>query len=68
MKAFIVRPFGEKNGINFNDVPAWQRRGVGLWWESYDRAGAQRRRIHVERELPIKDDFRALLVSAGGVG
>src|SRR5947208_6957524 len=22
-----------QNGINFNDLPLWQRRGVGLYWE-----------------------------------
>ncbi|GAA3936756.1 tRNA(His) guanylyltransferase Thg1 family protein [Actinomadura viridis] len=58
-------------GINFNDLPAWQRRGVGLWWETYDKAGhdprsgaqvtATRRRVHVERELPMKDAYRALV-------
>jgi len=28
-----------KYGINFNDVPAWQKRGVGLYWETYDKPG-----------------------------
>ncbi|MGH3389264.1 MAG: tRNA(His) guanylyltransferase Thg1 family protein, partial [Actinomadura sp.] len=55
-------------GINFNELPAWQRRGVGLWWETYGKTGydpvrgtavtATRRRVHVERELPMKDDYR----------
>ena len=26
-----------QNGINFNDIPLWQRRGSGLYWEEYDR-------------------------------
>ncbi|GAA2095236.1 tRNA(His) guanylyltransferase Thg1 family protein [Actinomadura alba] len=57
--------------INFNELPAWQRRGVGLWWETYDKTGhdpirgvdvtAARRRVHVERELPMKDDYRDLV-------
>lgn len=60
-----------ERGINFNDVPAWQRRGIGIWWESTLRDGYNprtettvpvlRRRLHIERELPIKDEFRQLV-------
>ncbi|WP_410647714.1 hypothetical protein [Amycolatopsis sp. cmx-4-54] len=45
--------------------------GVGLYWESYERTGfdpvrevevsATRRRVRVERELPMKDEYRAFL-------
>ncbi|GAA1900402.1 tRNA(His) guanylyltransferase Thg1 family protein [Actinomadura bangladeshensis] len=55
-------------GINFNDVPAWQRRGVGLWWETYEKSGhdpirgievaTTRRRVHVDRDLPMKRAYR----------
>ncbi|MBE1533043.1 tRNA(His) guanylyltransferase Thg1 family protein [Actinomadura algeriensis] len=58
-------------GINYNDVPAWQRRGVGLWWETFEKAGhdpvadvpvtATRRRVHVERELPMRDAYRTFI-------
>lgn len=58
-------------GVNFNDVPTWQRRGVGLWWETFERPGhdpvrgvdvtATRRRVHVEKDLPMKDDYRTLV-------
>lgn len=57
-----------RHGINFNDVPAWQRRGIGLWWETYQRPGydpvrqievtTTRRRINIDRELPMKDTYR----------
>jgi tRNA(His) 5'-end guanylyltransferase len=60
-----------QHGINFNDVPAWQRRGVGIYWESYDKEGynpklnqkvtARRRRIKVDRELPVKEEYGRLL-------
>ena len=60
-----------RHGINFNDLPAWQRRGIGMWWEVYDHPGydpvrrtevtAARRRIAVERELPVKDAYRSLI-------
>ena len=61
-----------EQGINFNEVPAWQRRGIGLWLEDFERPGhdpitgegvsATRRRVRVERELPMKDDYRAFLI------
>jgi tRNA(His) guanylyltransferase len=60
-----------RHGINFNDLPLWQRRGVGLYWEEYDRpaenplTGAQvvarRRRVRRDLELPMKDDYSAFL-------
>ena len=28
-----------QNGINFNELSAWQRRGTGLYWEKYDKPG-----------------------------
>lgn len=58
-------------GINFNDTPAWQRRGIGLRWENYQRPGhdpvrqvevtATRRRITIDRDLPVKDAYRELI-------
>jgi tRNA(His) guanylyltransferase len=60
-----------QHGINFNDVPAWQRRGIGLHWQTYQRPGydpvrrtevtAIRRRIAVDRDLPMKDAYRDLI-------
>jgi tRNA(His) guanylyltransferase len=60
-----------KHGINFNDLPLWQRRGVGLYWEDYDRPAenpvtgekvlAQRRRIRRDLELPMKDEYSSFL-------
>jgi len=54
-------------GTNFNDVPLWQRRGTGLYWESYQREGLNpkrnekvivtRRRIKVDGELPMGPQY-----------
>ena len=54
-------------GINFNELPNWQKRGVGLSWEEYDKVGenpltgeasiARRRRIRKEFDLPMKDAY-----------
>jgi len=64
-----------QNGINFNDVPNWQKRGVGLYWEEYDKPArnpltgsevfARRRRLKKDYELPMKEqygDFVRILV------
>jgi len=60
-----------QNGINFNEVPNWQKRGIGLIWEEYEKEGinpltgqtvtAQRRRIRIEYELPMKEGYRDLI-------
>ena len=72
-------PVSEKNellfqyGINFNDLPSWQKRGVGLYWEEFDKPSvnpvtnedvtARRRRIRIEFDLPMKDDYGQLVRS-----
>jgi tRNA(His) guanylyltransferase len=60
-----------EHGINFNDLPGWQRRGTGMYWEEYEKIGynpkeqievkATRRRIKIDRELPMKDEYRTLI-------
>lgn len=56
-----------QHGINFNDLPSWQKRGMGLYWEEYQKEGynpvkdetvlTTRRRIKRELHLPMKDDY-----------
>ena len=71
-------PVAEKNellfqhGFNFNDAPNWQKRGVGLYWELYDKPAvnpltgeeiiARRRRIKVDYELPMKDQYAGFIL------
>lgn len=60
------------HGINFNDQPNWQKRGVGLYWEMYQKEGhnpitgkavlAERRRIKQDLDLPMKDAYAQLLL------
>jgi tRNA(His) 5'-end guanylyltransferase len=60
-----------QHGINFNDTPLLQRRGLGLYWEEYEKVGfdpirkeevkALRRRVKVNRELPMKDEYSQFL-------
>ncbi len=54
-------------GINFNDLPKWQKRGVGMSWEEYEKPAlnpmtnqeitARRRRIRTDYDLPMKDGY-----------
>lgn len=65
-----------QSGVNFNEVPAWQRRGVGAYWESFEKEGfnpktgqtttAVRRRLTVDEELPMKAAFAEFLQSRFG--
>ena len=62
-----------QNGINFNDVPAWQKRGTGFYWETFEKEGfnpklgqtvtAVRRRIKVDRDLPLGDDYSRFIAA-----
>ncbi|WP_245602663.1 tRNA(His) guanylyltransferase Thg1 family protein [Gloeothece verrucosa] len=57
----------QEAGLNFNDLPNWQKRGLGLYWEFYQKEGVNpltgekvlvtRKRIFVDMELPMKDDY-----------
>lgn len=60
-----------EQGINFNDVPSWQKRGIGLYWENFDKPSsnpvtgeqvvARRRRIKRDFDLPMKDEYSRFL-------
>lgn len=57
----------QEGGINFNDLPKWQKRGTGLYGELYQKEGlnpitgervfATRNRIKVDLELPMKEEY-----------
>jgi len=65
-----------QHGINFNETPLWQRRGDGIFWEEYEKEGldprdfsptvTRRRRICINRELPMKDEYRHFLQGVMG--
>jgi tRNA(His) guanylyltransferase len=54
-------------GINFNDLPNWQKRGTGLIWSLYDKEGVNpitnertvtnRRMIEKVYNLPLSNDY-----------
>ena len=68
---------GQKNeilferGINYNDLPLWQKRGIGMYFRDEHRQGFNpitqeitscvRRALHVEMELPIGQEYSQLI-------
>lgn len=62
-----------ERGINFNELPLWQRRGIGLRWESFEVQGENpltgekvptlRRRLIEDSELPMKEAYGSYLTS-----
>jgi len=60
-----------QHGINFNDIPSWQRRGISMHWEDYSKPGndprtgaettAIRRRLKIDDQLPVKDEYHAMV-------
>ncbi|PTX94780.1 guanylyltransferase [Verrucomicrobia bacterium LW23] len=58
-------------GINFAELPLWQRRGIGLYWRDFLKEGynpkkdravtSVRRRIYTDLELPMKGEYEEFL-------
>ena len=61
-----------KRNINFNRLPAWQKRGIGLYWEDYEKQGfnprsgattkAIRRQLKMEMDLPMKEAYETFIL------
>ena len=72
-KAFVGLSVAEKHellfqhGINFNDLPNWQKRGIGFYRELYEKPAinhktgesivAERHRIKTELNLPVNEAY-----------
>ncbi len=60
-----------QHGINFNDLPNWQKRGSGLYWQLFEKEGynpitnehvtTTRRRLKIDFDLPMKEAYSAFL-------
>ena len=58
-------------GINYNDLPLWQKRGVGVYFQNEERKGFNpktkketvcvRRVLHLEEELPIGEEYSRMI-------
>ena len=59
------------HGINYDELPSWQKRGIGLWREAYEKEGynplqqqmetAMRTKIKIEYELPLGEKYADLV-------
>lgn len=68
---------GERNellfqhGIQFNEIPNWQKRGIGAYWESFEqpvedpRTGEEtqrtKKRIRIDFDLPMKQAYETFV-------
>ena len=60
-------------GINFDTLPSWQKRGVGVYWDSVEKVGFNpvkneevktlRREIKVDYELPLGQEYAKYISS-----
>ena len=54
-------------GVNYNDLPSWQKRGVGMFFKDVERRGFNpitketvpciRRELYLEEELPLGEAY-----------
>lgn len=60
-------------GLNFNEFPNWQKRGIGVYWKDYQKEGfnpktqetvlVNRRGLFVDYDIPMKDDYNAFILN-----
>lgn len=60
-----------ENGINFNELPSWQKRGIGLYWNMVERKGynpikkveeiALRKEIKINLGLPMREEYNKFI-------
>lgn len=61
-----------QHGINFNDLPLWQKRGTGLYWHEVEKAGFNpkagvatttlRRQVKIDMALPMREQYREFIL------
>ena len=62
-----------QNGVNFDKLPNWQKRGMGVYWEKCEKQGfnpitgneetAERRMLKVDDELPFREEYSDFIAS-----
>ena len=60
-------------GINYDNLPSWQKRGVGMYYQNEQKQGYNpvtrettsytRRSLHLEMELPIGQEYSRLIAA-----
>jgi tRNA(His) guanylyltransferase len=59
-------------GINFSELPNWQKRGIGVYWKDLKKEGfnpktnekvlVDRRELFVDLELPMRDNYNQFII------
>ncbi len=62
-----------QNGINYDDLPSWQKRGIGVYWDTFEKEGfnpitgktetAERRALKTDYEIPLREEYANFVVS-----
>ena len=65
-----------QRGINYNELPAWQKRGTGVYYTDVLKEGfnpitnekvmVKRRGLKVDYELPLEEEYREFIRSIAG--
>lgn len=60
-----------QHGINYNDLPKWQKRGIGVYFRSVEKAGfdprtkettaTERRELCTDQDLHLGDEYREFI-------
>lgn len=58
-------------GVNFNDIPAWQKRGIGIYWKDVTKEGfnpktnervlVDKRMLYTDFELPMREEYNKFI-------
>lgn len=58
-------------GVNFNNIPTWQKRGIGFYWKDVKKEGfnpktnehvlVDKRMLHTDFELPMRDEYNKFI-------
>ncbi len=59
-------------GINYNDLPLWQKRGIGVYYIDVEKEGADpvknepvtftRQELYTDYELPLEEEYRNMIL------
>ena len=62
-----------QKGINYNELPAWQKRGIGVYFKDIEKEGynpikdekvvATRRELFIDYDIPLGDEYRSFVLS-----
>ena len=71
MSAIAQQNFLRENGIDINTIPSWQKYGVGMYWEKYQKKAfnpktneevfATRKRLKIDSDLSNSDAYKQLI-------